>query len=128
MGYAYAAFGFELTHGADAGGFVDLTTNFGKGICMEYSAVYDFDFKIHSNVSSDQFWYLVPASVTKNVINIDFKNDVYDYDWQENAGTINDMLKKASSFHFEFAPRHAGEYTTNIIKLYKIGKYGSCGS
>ena len=129
MGWADAAFGFELTYGYTDKGFVDLTTSFGKGICLEYSSGYDFDFKIHSNVISNQFWYLIPASATKSVINIDFKNDIHDYDWQENEGTINNMLMKASSFQFEFAPRHVDgyEYKTNTVKLYKIGKYGSCG-
>ena len=127
LGWADAAFGFELTNGYDVNGFVDLTVSFGKGICLEYSSGYDFDFKLHSNIIADQFWYRIPASAARTVIDIDF-NDYTDYDWQENEGSLKNMLKKASSFHFEFAPRHTDgyEYKTNTVKLYKLGKYGAC--
>jgi hypothetical protein len=61
------------------------------------------------------------------VIDIEFENYT-DYDWQTNEGSLNSLLQKASSFHFEFAPRHVEgyKYKTNTIKVYKVGKYGSC--
>ena len=119
LGWAAAGLGFNLSSGP-----VDLTTSFGSGICLEYVSGYDFDFKVVG--PNDTYWYLVPASASKNIININFTNYT-DYTWQEHIGTLNNFLKNASAFQFEFASRHADYGVTNTIKIYKFGKYGSCG-
>ena len=126
-------------------GNADLT-QLGTGICLEYTATRNFDVKLELNKNGDGRWvHTLAASSSRKVVNLKFNDtDFSQYDWQPEYGSavFSDDIKKVIGLHFEYMSSQANsditwcteanasdcdsEIITNTVKLYKLGKYGTC--
>lgn len=142
--YPYAAFGFNWSADSENGN-ADLT-QLGTGICLEYTATRNFDVKLELNKNGDGRWvHTLAASSSRKVVNLKFNDtDFSQYDWQPEYGSavFSDDIKKVIGLHFEYMSSQANsditwcteanasdcdsEIITNTVKLYKLGKYGTC--
>ena len=114
-----------------------------NGVCLVYSST--GDFQIIPSGPDQWFWRMtVPQSEEKSTFQFKL-HELKLVDWADgSAPSLQEALKITRSLNFEFgdlnvkdkkkdacfvADKPCEEFSVeNIIRIYKIGKYGSCGS
>jgi hypothetical protein len=143
--YPYAGFGFNFSvNGEDE--TVDISD--WEGICITYSATDNFEVAFQSPGDGGMSWYY-PAgySTSTKTVNISFSSGLTRSQYAPTTPNKTTALKNVTSLQIKYSNDEAHmdqlcdkEYYTasecnsyssyfnadNTIKIYKIGKYGTC--
>lgn len=148
MGYTYNApdpypyGGFQFPLSPVEGGYTDLSS--WTGVCVTYTATEPFAFALRSaltDLGDGMHWEAsVPAASSVTTVEVDF-GALTRSPYAKTVVSRTAAIKKATGFQFAFRNDEAdveckatyasscGSYgISNSIKLYKIGKSGTCGT
>lgn len=142
--YPYAGFQFPLS--PNAGGYTDLSS--WDGVCITYSSTAKFAFAVRSyktDAGDGMHWEAaVPAAINPKTLEISFSNltrSQYATTVVSRAAAIqqvtgfqiayrNDEANKTCSYtsYYPSQCNSMGISASNSIKIYKIGKAGTCSA
>ncbi len=139
--YPYAGFGFKWSKD---GKTVDLSS--WNGICVTYQSSKAFEIALPATGDGGMAYYYPASSATSpKTVDIAFPTSLTRSQYAKTSLTKAEALKNVEALHFKYTNDEANvecdyEYytpsecalyvssPTNTIKIYKIGKYGTCNS
>ncbi len=139
--YPYAGFGFKWSKD---GSTVDLSG--WTGICVTYQSTKPFEIALPATGDGGMAYYYPASSATSpKTVDIAFPTSLTRSQYAKTSLTKAEALKNVEALHFKYtndeanvecdyeyyAPSECALYVsspTNTIKIYKIGKYGTCNS
>lgn len=138
--YPYAGFGFKWS--PVDGETVDLSG--WEGLCVTYSSSGNFEIALPATGDGGMaYYYLAKTSSSPKTVNISFSSSLTRSPYATTSLQKANALKNVEALHFKYTNDESGvdcyyEYYTasecsyyygsasNTIKIYKIGKYGTC--
>ena len=142
--YPYVGFGFSFSPGGE-----DATVDISgwEGICVTYESTGKFEIAVKSPYDDGLSWYkLASKATTATTLNVAFSS-LTRSKYAEYPLSRAEALKEASGIHFKYTNDESGTGTVckygrdtamecdemdyiawNTIKIYKIGKYGTCNN
>ena len=134
--YPYGAIGFNM---APAGGTVDMSD--WEGICVTYSATDPLELTLKSSLDGSSSWYAPLLSANMKTVNLKFSATAFGQpSWSTSYPSFSQAIASVEAIHFKYSNDESGVScafensiycptgAVNSIKIFKIGKYGACGS
>ncbi|MBR2197673.1 MAG: hypothetical protein IJ909_04445 [Fibrobacter sp.] len=134
--YPYGAIGFNMS---PTGGAVDMSD--WEGICVTYSATDPLELTLKSSLDGESSWYAPLLSASMKTVNLKFSATTFGQPtWSKSYPSFSQALSMVEAIHFKYSNDESGVSCTvstgsfcptsaiNSVKIFKIGKYGACGS
>ena len=134
--YPYGAIGFNMS---PTGGTVDMSD--WEGICVTYSATDPLELTLKSSLDGESSWYAPLLSASMKTVNLTFSATTFGQPtWSKSYPSFSQAIASVEAIHFKYSndesgvscgfenPIYCPESAINSIKIFKIGKYGTCGS
>lgn len=134
--YPYGAIGFNMS---PAGGAVDMSD--WEGICVTYSATDPLELTLKSSLDGESSWYAPLLSASMKTVNLKFSATAFGQPtWSKSYPSFSQALSMVEAIHFKYSNDESGvscafensiycpTSAINSVKIFKIGKYGACGS
>ena len=134
--YPYGAIGFNMS---PTGGTVDMSD--WEGICVTYSATDPLELTLKSSLDGESSWYAPLLSASMKTVNLKFSATAFGQPtWSKSYPSFSQAIASVEAIHFKYSNDESGvscAFETSIycptsainsVKIFKIGKYGACGS
>ena len=134
--YPYGAIGFNMS---PTGGAVDMSD--WEGICVTYSATDPLELTLKSPLDGSSSWYAPLLSATMKTVDLKFTAAAFGQPtWATSYPSLSQALSMVEAIHFKYSNDESGvscafensiycpTNAINSVKIFKIGKYGTCGS
>jgi hypothetical protein len=134
--YPYGAIGFNMS---PTGGAVDMSD--WEGICVTYSATDPLELTLKSSLDGESSWYAPLLSASMKTVNLKFSATTFGQPtWSKSYPSFSQALSMVEAIHFKYSNDESGvscafenaiycpTSAINSVKIFKIGKYGACGS
>ena len=139
--YPYGAIGFNMSPTKNA----SVNMSDWEGVCVTYSATKPLEFTLKSFLDGASSWYTLLLSGTMKTANLKFNTTTFSQpgwavEQMIDYPSFSEALSSVEAIHFKFSNDEAGVScpvstgtfcstgATNSVKIFKIGKYGTCGS
>lgn len=134
--YPYGAIGFNMS---PTGGAVDMSD--WEGICVTYSATDPLELTLKSPLDGESSWYAPLLSASMKTVNLKFSATTFGQPtWSKSYPSFSQAIASVEAIHFKYSNDESGvscafensiycpTSAINSVKIFKIGKYGACGS